>query len=86
MLQGFASIQFARLSIAATPIWINTAQYLGGSLRTRSGQQDAGAHISSLIDSIRTQLSMKVRMPASFRGVEFLEQGSTATWLPARTD
>jgi hypothetical protein len=36
----------------------NTAQFLGGNLRTRSGQQDASAHISSLIDSIRTQLAL----------------------------
>jgi hypothetical protein len=48
-LYGFASIQFARLSIAATPVWINTVQFVGGSLRTKSGQQDAtSARISSL--------------------------------------
>jgi hypothetical protein len=42
-----------------------TAQFLGVSLRTRSGQQDAtSSRISSLIYSIRPQPSMKVRMPA----------------------
>jgi hypothetical protein len=30
-----------------------TAQFLGGSLRTKSGQRETSSRISSLIDSIR---------------------------------
>src|SRR6516162_60983 len=47
-LWGFSSIQFARLSISATPVWISLwAQFLGGSLRTRSrpAGRDKLAHL-----------------------------------------